>query len=397
MAQGQVVRHVTAETTSWVQQSKPSNLVVLGNGPVYSHLNDPFFGHHARFFSNPDDVTVVTHSWQYAPTGGAVNYTTDVRSFSAKVFDTYLEFVQQYRPSPRAVTDYTQGNADIFHSHDIYGWPPDPVPIYWSPGMLGTSVVLNSGPPYLFANDVWLLKKQDKTFDTYQEYFTAQRSLAQSLNTYLTYLDFSWVKPQAKVFDTYQEFYRSWQQGTGNAIFSFVSYNPATDVTRFKPQAKHFGEFEPFFRGQPLTRNVLENLPPTYDFRSMFFFRRPDTYQPPPDPNYFSITQRGSLASVVSPLLLMPNIIGMDLLTAENAVQAVSLVVGNVVFEDSVYPIAPKPRGIVIGQWPLPGAVVTISYPVLIIVSSGLMRLPDVGDSTNYSAVNVVIGDDTPP
>lgn len=93
----------------------------------------------------------------------------------------------------------------------------------------------------------------------------------------------------------------------------------------------------------------------------------------------------------------MPNLIGLQLQVAINIINQDQLNLIDVVYEDTIFPIQPQPRGIVIGQWPLPGALVFPGFtPVVLIVSSGLMNLPAVGDSV-ANPPNTVIGDNTPP
>jgi beta-lactam-binding protein with PASTA domain len=56
--------------------------------------------------------------------------------------------------------------------------------------------------------------------------------------------------------------------------------------------------------------------------------------------------------------------------------------------------LLPPPAGTVIFQNPIAGATVSIGDPVIVVYSSGLMRLPDVGDSV-ANPINVVIGPNT--
>lgn len=260
------IRHVNVEHHQWIRSQKPSLLVVLGNGPVYNPAFDVRFKRKVQFFGTTE-VIVYQRSWLLAPFGSVAGTPSDIQRVSqAKVFGEYLEFPQAQRLNPRSTTDFYQGNADIFHSQDNYGWPPVPVPEYWSPPMLGTSVVLNTFPPYNPAPDVWLLKDQAKVFGDYQESFTGLKPLARSIqDTYVQALDPTRFTKQDKTFKDYESYWTIKQPGTANVLNFFPQYNPATDVTQLRPQAKVFDEYQISFRGQPITSNARDFFPPPYN------------------------------------------------------------------------------------------------------------------------------------
>src|SRR5579859_5376587 len=124
--------HVVAETTSWVHPQKGSLTVVIGNGPVYNAGN-VHFHRQAQFFVNQDSVLVQQKAMQVTPAGAPAPQLDVSRWPQAKVFDSYQEFPQAWKGSPRTTTDFSAGNADIFKGQDTYGWPPDPDPPYFSP------------------------------------------------------------------------------------------------------------------------------------------------------------------------------------------------------------------------------------------------------------------------
>jgi beta-lactam-binding protein with PASTA domain len=86
----------------------------------------------------------------------------------------------------------------------------------------------------------------------------------------------------------------------------------------------------------------------------------------------------------------MPNLIGMTLNDATNLIISLGGQVTGVVYEDVKYPLLRQERGIVLAQWPLPGTPVT-AFAVFLVVSSGFVNYPDIGDSINQQ-VNTVIG-----
>jgi hypothetical protein len=136
-----------------------------------------------------------------------------------------------------------------------------------------------------------------------------------------------------------------------------------------------------FVRGQQF--NLFFNQPrsPVLDPEPDAVFRKPDV---------------GMLTPFARPVILisMPNLIGMYWRDAVNLVTGLSLIVTNLEAQDSTYPILPLPAGTVFFQQPKPGTLIPVSGPVVIIYSTGLMNLPQVGDSV-ANPVNVVIGPNT--
>jgi hypothetical protein len=372
--------HVVTETTSWARSWKPSLLVVLGNGPVYNQANDVRFNRHVQFFVH-QEIATYQRSWQTLPFGNTGGTPTDVQRIqNAKYFDPYQEFVQTYRPSPRSVTDWTQGNADIFHGFDTYGWPPDPVPIFWNPPFAGTSVVLNSFPPYNATNDVVIMHRQDKTFGEYQSYFTGSPLLPRSvLDTYITYLDRTIVRSNAKWFPEIGalDYWRISQAGTANILNFFPIYNPATDVIFRLPQAKFFDEYQSYFRGQTITRNILENLPPPFDFRTMFFFRRSDNTFPPYIDYPVDFFQKFSFEVIVNQLvppppppplpgqIILPSFLGLSWYEASWDIIQLGLIQNQppILVQTGVYP-----PGTVVGQYPNAGVAVSLLTDIILTV-----------------------------
>ena len=363
-------RHVVVDSDGWAHGQKPSLLVVIGTGPTYNPNVDVRFNRHAQFYVNPE-VATQTRVWQTLAFGNTGGTPQDVQRIAqAKVFDAYQEFPQSYRPSPRSVTDFTQGNADIFHGSDTYGWPPDPVPIYWSPQSQGTAVVLNSFPVYPFSRDVFLLRPNAKHFGEYQEYFTGQPPLRRSvIDTYVTYLDTTIVHGNAKYFPPIGEldYWKISQPITANVLNFFGTYNPATDVTFFRTQAKVFGDYQEYFTGQRITRNVLENLPRPFNPAFDFFFRRQAQVYPPYIDYPWDFFQRWSFEVIVNQLtppppppplpgqIILPSFLGKNWYEASFDIIQLGLVQDQnpVLINTGVYP-----PGTVIGQYPLPGTAV---------------------------------------
>ena len=104
------------------------------------------------------------------------------------------------------------------------------------------------------------------------------------------------------------------------------------------------------------------------------------------------------------PAVFMPNLIGLDLATAIGILQSLNLLFLQAVYQDVIYPIPapnrfnpigpepPPPYGTVIGQWPLPGAVVEpILTEVTLYVSTGRSFISDV-DTSSGNIPNTVIG-----
>jgi hypothetical protein len=357
--------HVVVERGAWVRPQKPSLLVVLGSGPVYTSSNDIRFGRHAQFFANPE-VQAVRHSWLVAPFGAA-NYTSEQLYPQARVFDAYQEFFQTYRPTPRSVTDWTQGNADIFVGNDTYGWPPPPVPEYWSPQSQGTTPVLNSFPPYVYATDVFLLRPPAKYFSEPEVYFRGQQPMGAVNYLYTQQLDQTLFRQSAKVFDEFVPFWTQSQPITANILNFTPTYNPATDVTFFRTQAKYFAEFEPFFRGQVITQNVLIFLPRPYDYRGDFKFRTPDRYFPPIPDFGDNFTQKYSFEVIVNRLtppppppplpgqFVLPSFLGIDWYEASFEIIELGLIQNKPpkLVQTGVYP-----PGTVVAQYPPAGIAV---------------------------------------
>ena len=251
------ISRAVVENLQWMRGQKPSLLVVLGNGPAYNPGLDVRFSKHVQFFSNPD-VKIASKNWQLAPFGSIAGTPSDVfRITQAKVFSEYDSFAAQMPRSPRVVTDFSQGNADIFHSQDVYGWPPPPVPEYWSPQMVGGAPVINSFPAYPFARDVFLLRQKDKTFQEYQFYFTGLKGLGAINYLYTPGLDTTRFTRQDKTFRDYDSFISISNRGTRLVTDAFPTYNPATDVTRFARQGKAFDDYQVYWRGQPITINAI--------------------------------------------------------------------------------------------------------------------------------------------
>jgi hypothetical protein len=104
--------------------------------------------------------------------------------------------------------------------------------------------------------------------------------------------------------------------------------------------------------------------------------------------------------------ILMPNLIGFDQQTAIGIILSLNLIYLGSVFEDEIYwqisppttwnptgPFPPDTRGIVIGQWPLPGTVVQpLLTQVTLYLSSGKDFAPGTGNSTTGNVPNTVIG-----
>ena len=106
----------------------------------------------------------------------------------------------------------------------------------------------------------------------------------------------------------------------------------------------------------------------------------------------------------VPPAVFMPNLIGLDLATAIAILLGLNLPFLGAVYQDVIYPIPapnrfnpigpepPPPYGTVIGQWPLPGAVVEpLLTEVTLYVSTGRSFISDV-DTSSGNIPNTVIG-----
>lgn len=255
--------YVVVENSSWQNQSKPSLVVVLGNGPVYNPANDPPRGRHAQFFVG-SEVVVVQKSWLQS-NQGTLGFFQDVptRTQQAKWFDPPQVWDNPYRPSPRSVTDFIQ-SADIFAGNDTYGWPEYPYPPFWVNEQRGTSNVLQSFPSYQYQNDMFLLRPQPKWFDEPQIFWRGQQPLSRAYD-YVPYLN-ELPRPPAKWFDE-QPVYWDWHHKPTRVILdSFAPYSPSSDPTLLRPQAKWFDPqalwWDTTYR---VTINAITFLPPPYN------------------------------------------------------------------------------------------------------------------------------------
>jgi hypothetical protein len=257
---------VAVDREVWQNQQKPSLVVVVGSGPVYNAgASDPFRGHHAQFFINQETI-VVQKVWQtapYGPTGFFVDVTWGRQN--AKWFDPAASWTNEYKPSPRTTTDFIQ-SSDIYAGHDTYGWPEDPAPPFWVNENRGTKLVRDNFNPYVPANDVWLLKKQDKWMEPAAVWFTPQPFLSQAIsNPYVPYLA-TLQRPSDKVQnETNPGFVDFSQRYPPNVIFNFKPYDPTVDPTRLRPSDKFFQEPQVIWNTWPLTQNVLIYLTPPYN------------------------------------------------------------------------------------------------------------------------------------
>lgn len=165
-----------ADPETFVQQQKPSLVVVIGGGPTYSDATQGLHGRYSKVFGG-QDVQVYQKSWLVAPFGPAQYPTNPELWPQAKYFADVEIFHKEYRPSPRSTTDF-YGTADIFKGFDTYGWPPDDKnsETFVSAAPY-TRVVLDGFPVYQFATDIIFRRPQAKYFVDPEVYFTGAKPL----------------------------------------------------------------------------------------------------------------------------------------------------------------------------------------------------------------------------
>lgn len=260
---------------------RPSLLVVLGNGPVYLQAQDRR-ALQRKVFTTPAAL-VVSRSWQTLPVGAAGYITDNSHNTWTKFFPEQETFASAYKPV-RVVFDGTQGVADVFHGNDVYGWPPPPVPEYWSPEGRGTEALLNSFPQYDPSGDVFLLKKAQPYFEDYAGYWTFSQPITANAvnNTSIFRIDVVGRPQQAKYFPPVEEFTRVAQQITANSLNFFPIYVPGTDVTRLRRSDKTFIDYVEFARAQPITANALNFFPIYNPGTDVTRLRRSAVYFVPP-------------------------------------------------------------------------------------------------------------------
>lgn len=359
------------------RQQRTSLLVVLGNGPVYQPAVDRRV-RQGRVFTSPD-VQTYTKSWQLL-NAGAANYVTDVfRAQQAKFFAPDDTFPQQWR-STRLVTD---ANSDLFNGFDTYGWPPDPVPQYFSPENRGTINLLQSFTPYAPATDFSYRKGNYRFFGEYQEFIKQQIPLQNAITQPYIYPNdpLRLYKPP-KFFDTYQEQFRTSQQITENALIFFPTYAPSTDIIFRRPQSKLFDSYLEYPKAQGITQNALLFFPvynPTTDvtrFRGPAkFFDETQTFtQRTLPPNLFLLGSGGAPPTPPPGFVIMPNFVGMNWYAA-------SLLIAEDGFEQVFPPIivkrsAPFINYEVIAQNPAAGTFVPPGSNLQLTVTFGHLLAP---------------------
>lgn len=71
-------------------------------------------------------------------------------------------FPGQQKPSLVVVLGTVPSNSDIFIGNDTYGWPPYVAP--WSPGQHTWPATSEYSPPYPYARDIFLLRRNSREF-----------------------------------------------------------------------------------------------------------------------------------------------------------------------------------------------------------------------------------------
>ena len=249
----------------WQQQQRPSLLIVVGSGPTYNPATDVFRAKQAQFFPIDPDFLQAQRALSAQP-GGPVGYSVDFRSFQAKYFPPEDTFIQQYGARPRLTTDFFQ-SSDIFAGHDVYGWPESPEPPTFFKETRGTRLALQAFVPYNPANDMFLLRPQQKVFVPEDIQWTGAKPFARgSIDIFQTYLDTPRIAKFSIFFGEYQTQWDFQQKPTQNALFAINVYNPATDIIFRRPQDKTMVPPETFFNiSQRVGINAVTIIPPPYN------------------------------------------------------------------------------------------------------------------------------------
>jgi hypothetical protein len=106
-----------------------------------------------------------------------------------------------------------------------------------------------------------------------------------------------------------------------------------------------------------------------------------------------SSVSRGTLISLtlsLGPTGSMPDFTGFLLNDVIAAIGQMGAILGEVIYEDSIYPFPEVPRGTVIGQYPLPGADFNSATRITLFCSSGRVYFPGIRESIANDPTPVV-------
>jgi PASTA domain len=208
--------------------------------------------------------------------------------------------------------------------------------------------------------------------------------------------------PQRPIYGVQWQYGYTWQSGIqGPPNQSNANYPPGSVLGASGAAAPDFAAYGlyvdtwtspgvyPIAATQP---HPVVNNPPQFTQEGFYGLRA--SWTEPTWPAVYGGTM-GAGALLALPAF-MPNVVGLfyrDAINIIATVGGIGFVTGK---QDTIYPQQPVSFGTVLIQHPLPGTQVSGAFLAPLVISSGLMYLPQVGDSV-ANPPNIVIGSTTVP